>query len=70
MEPEESDRSERYRQDFAHMPGVNSNDVSPAFRELSPADTTRRGMVWSSIGVGLLVVAVGVYFISDWLHWF
>lgn len=70
MERDKPDRVEPYRQDFAQMPGVNGNEMAPSFRELSPADTTKRGMMWSSISVGLLVAAVGIYFLGDWLHWF
>ncbi|CAH0172991.1 hypothetical protein SRABI76_01330 [Microbacterium oxydans] len=70
MDRDESDAFEPYRQDFAQMPGINGNEMTPSFRELSPSDTTKRGMLWSSIGVGALVVAVGVFFLGDWLHWF
>lgn len=52
------------------MPGVSGNPIGPSFRELSEGDTTRRGWLWSSIGVGALVVGVGVYFVGDWLNWF
>ena len=70
MEPDQEESSEPYRQDFAQMPGINGNPVGASFRELSPEDTTRTGMMWSSIGVGALVVGTGIYFLGKWLHWF
>ena len=70
MERNDPDEFEPYRQDFAQMPGSNGNELAPSFRELSHADTTKRGMIWSSVGVGALVVAVGISFLGDWLRWF
>jgi|GEM_PF-2877661 len=70
MARDDPDEFEPYRQDFAQMPGINGNELAPSFRELSPSDTTKRGMLWSSIGVGTLLVAVGIFFLGDWLHWF
>ncbi len=58
------------RQNLGQMPGINDNLVGASFRDLSEQDTTRRGLLWSSIGVGLLVVGVGIYFLGDWLNWF
>lgn len=70
MDRDDPDEFEPYRHGLAQMPGVNGNEMAPSFRELSHADSTKRGMIWSSIGVGALGVAVGVYFLGDWLHWF
>lgn len=70
MEPDRDENMEPYRQDFATMPGVNGNLVGPSFRDLSAQDTTKRGMMWSSIGVGVLVIGTGIYFLGDWLNWF
>ena len=61
---------EPHRQEPGQMPGVSGNPIGPSFRELSEGDTTRRGWLWSSIGVGALVVGAGVYFVGDWLNWF
>lgn len=58
------------RQDLGQMPGINNNLVGPSFRVVSEADTTKHAMMWSSIGVGALVLAVGIYFLGDWLSWF
>lgn len=70
MEPNHEIDVEPHRQEFGQMPGMNDNPLAPSFRELSAADTSRRGMMWSSIGVGALVIATGIYFLGDWLHWF
>lgn len=59
-----------HRSDFGQMPGVNDSQVGPSFRELSEKDSTRQGMIWSSIGVGTLVLVTGIYFLGDWLNWF
>lgn len=61
---------EPHRQEVGQMPGMNDNPLGVPFRELSEADTKPRAMFWSSLSVGLLVVAVGVYFLGDWLGWF
>lgn len=61
---------EPHRPEFGQMPGVNDNHLGPSFRELSESDSTPRGLLWSSIGVGVLVLAVGGYFLVDWLGWF
>lgn len=70
MNPDELPKFEPHRQEFGQMPGINGNEISPSFREFSHADTTKRGLIWSSISVGLLVVGVGIFFLGDWLHWF
>ena len=58
------------RPEFGQMPGVNENPLGPSFRELSEHDTTRSAWIWSSIGVAVLVVGTGIYFLGDWLNWF
>ena len=61
---------EPHQQEFSQMPGITDNPLGASFRQLSEEDTKPRAMLWSSISVGLLVVAVGVYFLGDWLGWF
>lgn len=58
------------RQEFGQMPGINENPVGASFRELSEEDARPRAMLWSSIGVGALVLAVGGYFLGSSLGWF
>lgn len=70
MEPTNEKDPEPLRQEISQMPGINNNPMGPSFRELSAADTTNRGMMWSSIGVGALVLGTVIYFLGDWLHWF
>lgn len=70
MSSNERPEFEPHRQEFGQMPGINGNEVSPSFHELSHSDTTRRGLMWSSISVGILVTSVGLFALGDWLHWF
>lgn len=70
MDPNRNDDVKPMQQEFGQMPGVNNNLVGPSFREMTPADTTKRGMLWSSIGVGALLMVTGIYFLGSWLRWF
>lgn len=58
------------RAQFGQMPGINDNALAPSFRDLSIEDASPRAWVWSSVGVGVLVLGAAVYFLGDWLDWF